>query len=97
VPPSSRTATAHGPAPAAGSQALRPVGNITVDALTNSTQKLKLMGEGRQSTYTLQHPTPCNKRERHKRGNKWVETQIQPLLGFELETSVFDTMLEWTH
>jgi hypothetical protein len=27
-----------------------------VDALTSSTQKLKLIGEGSQSTYTLQHP-----------------------------------------
>jgi hypothetical protein len=26
-----------------------------MDALTSSTQKLKLMGEGSQSTYTLQH------------------------------------------
>jgi hypothetical protein len=28
---------------------------VRVDALTNSTQKLKLLGEGSQSTYTLQH------------------------------------------
>jgi hypothetical protein len=28
---------------------------VRVDTLTSSTQKLKLMGEGSQSTYTLQH------------------------------------------
>lgn len=31
-------------------------------------------------------------RERHKRGNKWVEIQMKSLLGFELETSDYDTM-----
>jgi hypothetical protein len=29
---------------------------VRVDALTNSSQKFKLVGEGRQSTYTFQHP-----------------------------------------
>jgi hypothetical protein len=29
-----------------------------MDALTSSTQKLKLMGEGSQSTYTLQQRQP---------------------------------------
>jgi hypothetical protein len=33
-------------------------------ALTNSTQKLKLMGEGSQSTYTLQHPHSRAAREK---------------------------------
>jgi hypothetical protein len=73
--------------------------------LTNSTQKLKLMGEGSQSTYTLQHPHSRAAREkgakatreRRKHGNKWVEAQIKPLSGFELETSGSDIMLERTH
>jgi hypothetical protein len=30
--------------------------SVRVDALTSSTQKLKLMGEGSQFTYPLQHP-----------------------------------------
>jgi hypothetical protein len=80
--------------------------HVRVDALTSSTQKLRLMGEGNQSTYTLHHPPlTCSQRERRKRrqretrkrGNKWVEAQIKSLSGFELETSGFDTMLEWTH
>jgi hypothetical protein len=29
---------------------------VTVDTLISSIQKFKLMGEGSQSTYTLQHP-----------------------------------------
>jgi hypothetical protein len=33
-------------------------------------------------------------RERHKCGNKRVEAQMKPLVGFELETSGSDTMLE---
>ena len=32
------------------------VKDVRVDALTSSTQKLKLMGQGSLSTYTLQHP-----------------------------------------
>lgn len=39
------------------------VGNVRMDALTSSTQTLKLLGEGRQSTYTLQHPHPRTTRE----------------------------------
>jgi hypothetical protein len=70
---------------------------VRVDTLTRSTQKLKLVGEGSQSTYTLQHPHSRAVRERRKRGNKWVKTQIKPLPGFELEISGFDTMLKWTH
>jgi hypothetical protein len=62
---------------------------VRVDTLTSSTQKLKLMREGSQSTYTLQHPHSRAARERHKRrqrerhnpGNKWVEAQIKPLRG----------------
>jgi hypothetical protein len=34
--------------------------HVRVDALTNSTQNLKLIGEDRQSTYTLQHYHPFN-------------------------------------
>jgi hypothetical protein len=37
---------------------------VRVDALTSSTQKLQLMGEGSQSTYTLQHPHSCVSREK---------------------------------
>jgi hypothetical protein len=37
---------------------------VTMDALTNSTQKLKLMREGSQSTYTLQHPHSRAAREK---------------------------------
>jgi hypothetical protein len=73
---------------------------VRVAALTSSNQKLTLMGEGSQSTYTLRQSTPpltCSQRERHKRGNKWVEAQIKPLSEFELETSGFNTMLEWPH
>jgi hypothetical protein len=62
--------------------------SVRVDALTSSTQKLKLLGEGRQSTYTL--PLTCSRRERHKCGNKGVEVQIKHMSGFELETSGFD-------
>jgi hypothetical protein len=29
--------------------------HVRVDALTSSTQKLKLLGEGRQFSYTFQH------------------------------------------
>jgi hypothetical protein len=86
----------------------KPEVSVRVDTLTSSTQKLKLMGEGSLSTYTVIHLTPpltCSQRERRKRsqrerrkrGNKWVEAQIKPLSGFKLETSNFDTMLEWTH
>jgi hypothetical protein len=79
--------------------------HVRVHELTNSTQKFKLMGEGSQSTYTLQHPhSRAAKekgtnaiRERRKCGNKWVEAQIKPLSGFELEASGFGTMLEWTN
>jgi hypothetical protein len=53
--------------------------------------------------YTSAHPSCAARekstnaaRERRKRGNKWVEAQIKNLPGFELETSGFDTMLEWT-
>jgi hypothetical protein len=63
---------------------------VRVDALTSSTQKLKLLEEGRQSTvhfYTSTPPFTCNQREQRKRGNKWVEAQIKPVLGFELATS----------
>jgi hypothetical protein len=42
---------------------------VRVDALTVLTQKLKLLGEGGQSTYTLQHPHVQPMRTR-KRGNK---------------------------
>jgi hypothetical protein len=38
--------------------------HVRVDALTSSTQKLKLMGEGSLSTYTLQHPHSCAAREK---------------------------------
>jgi hypothetical protein len=55
-------------------------------------QKLKLMGEGSQFTYTLKYPHSCATREKHKRGNKWVEAQIKPLPGFELETPGSDTI-----
>jgi hypothetical protein len=66
------------------------VAPVIVDTLTSSTQKLKLMGEGSQSTYTLQHPQlMCSHKERRKRENKWVETNKV----FELETFGFDTML----
>jgi hypothetical protein len=111
---------------------------IRVDALTSSTQKLKLMEESSQSNYTLQHPHSRAGAAREKGANadreksanvdivkahillsayiyatvpeglssrliqvshryKWVEAQIKTLLGSELETSGFDTMLEWTH
>jgi hypothetical protein len=71
---------------------------VRMDALTSSSQKLKLMGEGSQSTYTLQHPHSRAAREKGANVEiKWVEAQIKPLPGFELETSGFDTMLEWTH
>jgi hypothetical protein len=70
---------------------------VRVDVLTSSTQKLKLLGEGMQFTYTLQHPHSRVARERRKRRNKGVEAQMKPLLEFELETSAFDTMLEWTY
>jgi hypothetical protein len=53
------------------------------------------MGEGSQSTYTLQH---IHSRADREKGvdmkNEWMESQIKPLPGFELETSGFDTMLE---
>jgi hypothetical protein len=58
------------------------------------TQKLKFMEEDSQSTYTLQHP---HSQEKRKHGNKWLEAQIKPLPISELETSDFDTMLEWMH
>jgi hypothetical protein len=35
-----------------------------LESLTSSTQKLKLMGEGSQSTYTLQHPHSRAAREK---------------------------------
>jgi hypothetical protein len=38
--------------------------SVRVDALTSSTQKLKLMGEGSQSNYTLQHPHSLAAREK---------------------------------
>jgi hypothetical protein len=38
--------------------------SVRVDALTSSTQKLKLMGECSQSTYTLQHPHSRAAREK---------------------------------
>jgi hypothetical protein len=47
--------------------------HIRVDALTSSTQKLKLLGEVRQSTYTLQHPHSRALREKgtHVEINRW--------------------------
>jgi hypothetical protein len=72
-----------------------------VDVLISLTQRFKLMREYSQSIYTLEHPHlrerkrekgTNTERERHKRGNKWVETQMKLLSGFELETSDYDTM-----
>jgi hypothetical protein len=37
---------------------------VRVNSLTSSTQKLKLLGEGSQSTYTLQHPHSHAAREK---------------------------------
>jgi hypothetical protein len=61
---------------------------IRVDALTSSTQKLKLMKEDRQFTYTLQHP--YSRAAREKDANVKIN-------GFELETCDFDAMLELTY
>jgi hypothetical protein len=68
-----------------------------VDALTSSTQKLKLLGEDGQCTYTLQCPHSRVAGEEGKCENKEADAQIKPLSGFKLETYGFDTMLEWTH
>jgi hypothetical protein len=38
--------------------------SVRVDTLISSTQKLKLMRENRQSTYTLQHPRSRAAREK---------------------------------
>jgi hypothetical protein len=45
-------------------EVVRMVGRVRMDALTSSTQKLKLMEEGSQSTYTLQHPHSRATREK---------------------------------
>jgi hypothetical protein len=45
-------------------EVVRMVGRVRMDALTSSTQKLKLMGEGSQSTYTLQQPHSRAAREK---------------------------------
>jgi hypothetical protein len=37
---------------------------VRLNSLTSSTQKLKLLGEGSQSTYTLQHPHSHAAREK---------------------------------
>jgi hypothetical protein len=50
--------------------------SVRVDALTSSTQKLKLMGEGSQSTCTLQH-TPRVQPEK--------KAQTQPERGANVE------------
>ena len=75
-------------------------------ALTKWTQKLKPLGRGRKSTYTLQHPhsraardeganvSPCAARDEGANVEiKGVEAEMKPLPGLELETSGFDTML----
>jgi hypothetical protein len=71
---------------------------VRVDTLTNSTQKLKLLGEGSQSTYTLQHlHSRATRHKWHKRGNTGAEAQMKSLPGFEIETSGFGTMLSCMH
>jgi hypothetical protein len=67
-----------------------------VDALTTSTQKIKLLGENRQSTYTLQRPHSRAAREKCANVEIRGGGTNKPLSGFELETSGSDTMLEGT-
>jgi hypothetical protein len=66
-----------------------------VDALTSSTQKLKLLRKGRQSTYTLQHSHSRAAREKGTNVEiKETGAQMKTLPGLELEKSGSNTMLE---
>jgi hypothetical protein len=69
---------------------------VRVDALISSTQKFKLIGEGSQSTYTLQYPYSRATREKdtnttrekgaHVEINGWRQIKLLP--GFKLKIMV---------
>jgi hypothetical protein len=50
---------------------------VRVDALTSSTQKLKLMRQGSQSTYTLQHPHSRAAREKGANAAREKDTNMK--------------------